>query len=83
MNNKPISGVHWLPQDDYDKAVGQLRLQIGSVLRMFDIYGLGIYIPPAIESITKLTEDFGLRVRGVDHPISLDLVERGEKKQSG
>lgn len=76
MNNKPIPGIHWLPDEDYRKATGQLRLQVGGVLRMFDIHGLGVYIPQATEAIVKLTEDFGLRVRGVDHPISLDLVER-------
>ena len=69
--------IPWLPDEDYQKAVTQLKLQIGAVLEScFHMYGLDAYIPGAITEITKLCEDFGLRVRGVDHPISIEIIRR-------
>lgn len=68
--------IHWLPEADYKKAVIQLRLQVGGVLEPFDTYGLGVFIPGAVLEIVKLCEDFGLRVRGMDKPISLEMVRK-------
>ena len=65
-----------LPQAEYDKAIGQFRLQLNGVLEPFRKYGLAEFIPGAIKEIVQLTEDFGLRVRGVDKPISLDYIRR-------
>lgn len=61
--------IHWLEQRDFDKAVGQLRLQLNGVLEPFQLYGQGDYIPGAISGIVDLAIDFSLRVRGVDKPI--------------
>jgi len=60
-----------IPQPEYDKARGQLRLQLTDVLSVFKMYGLGEYIPGAIEEIVELTEQFAMRVRGKDVPIRL------------
>jgi len=68
--------IRWLPDEEYSKAVGQFRLQVGVVLRIFDAYGQGVFITQAVGEIVKLAEDFGLRVRGVDKPISLDMVRK-------
>ncbi len=68
--------AHWLSDEDYRKAITQLRLQVGGVFEPFDMYGLQTFIPTAIDEIVKLCEDFGLRVRGVDKPISLEKVRR-------
>ena len=73
---KQIDGIHWLPEAEYQKAVGQLRLQLNGVFKPFDVYGLGVFIPGAIAEALKLAEDFGLRVRGVNKPLSLELVRR-------
>ena len=67
---------HWLDQDDYDKAVGQLRLQIGAALQPLCSYGQDVYVKGAIIEIVKLAEAFGMRVRGIDKPISLDYIRR-------
>lgn len=66
----------WLEQGDYDKAVGQLRLQVGAVLTPFCMYGMDVLVPGAVREIVRLAEDFGLRVRGVDQAISLEDVRR-------
>ncbi len=66
--------VVWLEQEDYDKAVGQLRLQLNGVLSPFQSYGLDVFVPGAITEIVKLCEDFSLRTRGVDKPIDIDRI---------
>lgn len=65
-----------LGDEDYAKAVGMFRMAVGAVLKVFDMYGMGAYIGGAQVEITKLAEDFGLAVRGVDKPISLDYIRR-------
>lgn len=60
-----------IPQEQYDKAIGQLKLQLNDVFSPFRIYGLDILIPGAIEEIMELAEKFGQRVRGKDIPIKL------------
>ena len=63
------SGYYWLPEPDYRKAVGQLRLQILAALSYSDIYGLGIFIPGATDEIVEVCEQFSKRTRGADVPI--------------
>lgn len=65
-----------LPEDDYKKAIGQLRLQLNGVFEPFRMYGLQDYIPGATDECVRLAEDFGLRVRGVDKPINLELIRK-------
>jgi len=67
-------GIPWLPDEEYRKAVGQLRLQLNGVFEPFQGYGLKEFIPGAVVECVKLAEDFALRVRGVDKPISLERV---------
>ena len=69
-------GVHWLPKEEYDKAVGQLERQLTGVFDPFHNYGQDVYILGAIAECVKLAEDFGLRVRGIDKEIALDLIRR-------
>ncbi len=66
----------WLEDEDYEKAKGQLKLQLNGVLEPFNFYGLGLYIPEAIKQIVELCEQFGKRVRGRDVPIK---TKRGKK----
>lgn len=78
--NKPkqayykAKAAHFLSEEEYAKAIGQFRLQLNGVFSPFRLYGLQDYIPGAIEEVVRLTEDFGLRVRGVDKPIDLDRI---------
>ena len=73
----------YLPDEEYKKAVGQLRLQLNGVFEPFTgkvHYGLNVFVPGAIVEVVKLCEDFGLRVRGIDKPISLEMIRRKEEK---
>lgn len=47
-------GIPMIPDKDYEKAVGQLRLQLGVVLENFRMYGQDVYIPGALEEAVKL-----------------------------
>jgi len=60
-----------IAQEDYDKARGQLKLQLTDVFSPFTIHGLYIFIPGAIEEVVELAERFAERVRGKDTPIIL------------
>lgn len=71
--------IHWLSDEEYAKAVGQFRLQLNKVFQPFNLYGLDVYIPGAVNEITRLAEDFGLRVRGVDKPIVLEFIRNKQK----
>ena len=78
MDNPYGSHISWLSDEEYQKAVTQLSMQITGVFEPFDVYGLGVFIPGAVKEAVKLAEDFGLRIRGLDHPISIDIV-RGNR----
>ena len=59
--------IHWLPDDKYKKAEGQLRLQVGEILSVFNMYGMGAFLGGAIEEIVEVAIDFSKRVRGEDN----------------
>ena len=69
MTAKGDANYSWLPQEDYDKAIGQARLQIGGISQVFATHGMDVYIPEATEAIAQVVEAFGKRVRGKDKPI--------------
>lgn len=60
-----------IPKDDYDKAIGQLRLQLNGVFAPFRMYGLDVFIPGAKEQAVLLCEQFSMRCRGKQQPIQL------------
>ena len=61
-----MSNIVWLDDAKFKKAEGQLRLQVGEILSVFNIYGLDILVPGAIEEIVEVAIDFSKRVRGED-----------------
>ena len=67
-----------IPEADYQKAITQLRLSVGGILRPLRKYGQDVFVDSAIVEIVKLAEDFSLRVRGVDKPISLEYIRRSK-----
>ena len=60
-----------IPQELYDKALGQFRLQLNGIMSNFRCYGLDNDVDGACEEIIKLTELFAMRVRGKDVPIKV------------
>ncbi len=78
-----LNKVHWLTEEEYAKAKTQLRMQMTGIFDFMKVddklpvrymYGLGDFVQGAIEECISLTEDFGLRVRGIDKAISIELV---------
>ena len=60
-----------ISEANYQKAKGQLKMAVGEVLSVFNVYGMHIYFTGAIEEIVELAEQFGKRVRNHDVPIQL------------
>ena len=56
--------INWLAQEEFDKAKGQLRLQVGEILSVFNIYGLDTLVPGAIDEILEVADDYSKRLRG-------------------
>jgi hypothetical protein len=71
----------WLPEEDYAKAVGQLRGAIIGLMHPLRMYGQQDYVDQVIPEILSLSEDFGLRVRGIDKPISVELMRREHERK--
>lgn len=66
-----------LDDELYAKAKGLLKMAVGNVLKVFDMYGMGAHIGQAQDEIVRLAEDFGLAVRGIDEkPISIEYIRR-------
>jgi len=61
-----------IPQDDYDKARSQFRMQVQALLAYtYSMHGYKDYAASVAHVIVDLTEQFGMRVRGKDSPILL------------
>jgi len=41
-------GITWIPDEEYEKAVGQFRLQLNGVFEPFSCYGLQAFIPSSV-----------------------------------
>ena len=65
-----------IPQEQYDKALGQFRLQLNGIMNNFRCYGLNDDVDGATKEIIKLTEQFAMRVRGKDIPIRVRETPR-------
>ena len=86
--NGEIQEINWLPEEEYEKAKGQFRMQFGVLvsekLEPLKMYGQKPYVEEAVNEIlndgVRLAEDFGLRVRGIDKIISLEIIRGGTNK---
>ena len=65
-----------ISQEQYDKAVGQFRLQLNGIMNCFRCYGMSEDVDGACEEIVKLAEQLGMRVRGKDIPIKVREIPR-------
>ncbi|KKL16469.1 hypothetical protein LCGC14_2495270 [marine sediment metagenome] len=65
-----------VPQPEYDKAKGQLRLQVNAVMNCFRCYGLNADVDAATEELIRLAELFSMRLRGKDKPIMVRNTPR-------
>jgi len=60
-----------LPEDSYRKLLFQARGQFAAILNCFNCYGLEPFVQGAIDECMKVTENFGMAVRGDDKPIHI------------
>ena len=64
-----------IPEEQYNKALGQFRMQLNGIMNCFRCYGLQEDVDGkdgkggAMAEIVKLAEQFAMRVRGKDIPI--------------
>ena len=60
-----------IPDANYKKLLFQTRGQFIAILNVFKCYGLDLYVDQAIEECMKVTENFGMAVRGKEKPIHI------------
>ena len=65
-----------IPQEAYDKALGQFRLQLNGIMNCFRCHGMQEDVDGAMVEITRLAEQFSMRTRGKDIPIKVRDVPR-------
>ena len=68
-----------LPEDKYKKLLFQTRGQFDAIFNVFRCYGLNSHVDEAIDECMKLTEKFGMAVRGKDKPV---IVVREPKRRA-
>jgi len=73
-----LSNYPRIDEASYCKLVFQARGQFMAILNVFNCYGLGDFIVPAIEECMKVTENFAMAVRGKDTPIH--ILEEPKKR---
>ena len=65
-----------IPVDKYKKLRFQTKGQMSGILySLFDMYGLGLYIPDAAENLMVVAELFCENVRGDEKPITVEMVK--------
>tara|TARA_Y100000310_G_scaffold144390_1_gene143664 strand:- start:30340 stop:30570 length:231 start_codon:yes stop_codon:yes gene_type:complete len=60
-----------IPNDQYQKLLFQTRGQFIAILSVFNCHGLEVHVQGAIDECMKVTENFGMAVRGKDKPIHI------------
>ena len=73
---KEFGSIHWLSAEEYEKALGSVQTSLNDLLFPLRKYGQQDYCDEALNQIMELFEDFGLRVRGLDIPISSEVIKR-------
>jgi hypothetical protein len=59
----------WLSEEEWEAALQDLKRKVGSLLGVFNCYGMGDYLPHVLWQILDSAIDFSMRVRGEDRPI--------------
>ena len=62
---------HWLEEDDYKKALFQVRTQLTAIWNYTQCYGLQMEFDGAISQSMMVVEQFGKRIRGKDSMIKV------------
>ena len=59
-------------EEDWDKAVGQFKMNLNEVMRPLRLYGQGHYVDSATEEIVSLAIQLHLKLYGVDMPYQVN-----------
>ena len=59
-------------EEAFDKAVGQYRLALNSILNPLRLYGQGHYVDTAKEELVSLAIQLHLKLSGVDIPYQVN-----------
>jgi len=60
-----------IEDEKYNKLKFQLRGQFTAILNVFNCYGMNADVEQAIEECMRVSENFGMAVRGKDKPIHI------------
>ena len=58
------------------KAMTQFRLQVNGILNLFNLYGLGVYLPEVASQIETLALQLHQRLNGEDMPIYVTPIDK-------
>ena len=59
-------------EQDFDKAVGQFRLALNSILNPLRLYGQGHYVDTAKEELVSLAIQLHLKLYGIEMPYHIN-----------
>jgi hypothetical protein len=76
---KDYGNINWLSDEDYAKRVGIAQMKINIALKPLSLYGQQDQCNVSCHIIMKILEDFGLQVRGVDHPTDHETTKHLER----
>jgi len=57
---------------EFDKALGQFRLNLNTIMKPLRLYGQGHYVDTATEELVSLAMQLHLRLYGVDIPYHIN-----------
>ena len=55
-----------------EKLKGQFRLGLNGIMKPLNLYGMGIYVPVAIELIMELLDKYEKNLEGKETPLQVD-----------
>jgi len=62
-------------EDSKAKAAWQFKRNVSEVLKVYDMYGMGIFEQGVVEEVMELAVQLAKRFRGIDVPISHELAK--------
>jgi len=63
-----MSKLEETEEQSFDKAVGQFRLALNTILHPLRLYGQGLYVDTASEEIVSLALQLHNKLEGLDEP---------------
>ena len=73
--------IFWLPDERYSKLEGQTRFQMTKIMQPFNMYGLDVYIPGAVDAIMLVVKATWDVIRGEEKPIDLETVMEKQRRK--